>query len=303
MPQGQIITIAGAKGGCGKTTLATNLAAVLHDDGARLVCLVDLDLEFGDVSSMLALRPGASMVEILEQGGRLDNATVASLMTPYRPGLDCLLAPTRPGDSQRIPAVLVTQLLAVLPSIYDFVIVDTSSRFSPHVLAALDAADHQVLLTTPERPALKNLRITLDMLDLLTDHHGSRSVVFNRSDIRVQLPLRDVDALIRTPVAVRLPLRWEVPASVNEGVPLAERRTRVGHHWSGRPGPVRRLSDVLGAGRTSGEPDEPAVEGGERVGREDRHQRAGDHERSERQRRLAAAASARQHDHRDNRTQ
>lgn len=220
MPQGQIITIAGAKGGCGKTTLATNLAAVLHADGARLVCLVDLDLEFGDVSSMLALRPGASMVEILERGGRLDNATVASLMTSYRPGLDCLLAPTRPGDSQRIPAVLVTQLLAVLPSIYDFIIVDTSSRFSPHVLAALDAADHQVLLTTPERPALKNLRITLDMLDLLTDHHGSRSVVFNRSDIRVQLPLRDVDALIRTPVAVRLPLRWEVPASVNEGVPL-----------------------------------------------------------------------------------
>jgi Mrp family chromosome partitioning ATPase len=48
---GQIITVFAAKDGCGKTTLATNLAVVLHDGGARRVCLIDLDLESGDIAS------------------------------------------------------------------------------------------------------------------------------------------------------------------------------------------------------------------------------------------------------------
>jgi MinD-like ATPase involved in chromosome partitioning or flagellar assembly len=142
-------------------------------------------------------------------------------MTSYRPGLDCLLAPTRPGDATLIPVSLVSSLLVVLPRLYDFVVVDTPSRFSTHVLAALDAADHHVLVTTPDRPALKNLRATLDMLDLLPYDRIARSIVVNRSDVAADLPDSVLDQLVRSPIAGHLPSWNGIPASINRGEPLA----------------------------------------------------------------------------------
>jgi pilus assembly protein CpaE len=221
MADGRIITVFAAKGGCGKTTVATNLATVLYDRGAHRVCLLDLDLEFGDAAGMLGLRPERSMVDALPMADQLTPETVASLMTTYLPGFDCLLAPTRPGDARLIPASLVSGLLAVLPLGYDFVVVDTPSSFGAHVLAALDLADHQILVTTPERPALKNLRITLDMLDLLPYDRTARSIVINRSDARSGLPSGLLDQLVRSPIAGHLPSWDDVPASINRGEPLA----------------------------------------------------------------------------------
>jgi pilus assembly protein CpaE len=240
MADGQIITVFAAKGGCGKTTLATNLAVVLHATGNRRVCLVDLDLEYGDVSSMLGLAPDRSVMDALTFDGELGPVRLSALMTTFRPGLDCLLAPASPGDSQRIPAKLVGNVLTALPSVYDYVVVDTESHFSTHVLAALDAAHHLVLLTTLERPALANLRTTLDMLDVLTGHQGTRSIVVNRSDPRVDLPAAEVEALIKNPIAGSLPLRWEIPGSINQGVPLASADP---HHVFSQA--VRRLAGEL----------------------------------------------------------
>ncbi len=216
-PDGRIITVFSAKGGCGKTTLATNLAAVLHAGGGRRVCLVDLDLVFGDVASTLNLEPGRSLVDAL---GRLDADRVPGLVTPFRPGFDCLLAPAGPGEGARVPPGLVGDLLTLLPTLYDHVVVDTPAQFSANVLTALDSAHHQVLLTTPERPALKNLRLTLDMLDLLSYPRETRAIVINRSDSRIGLTAPEVEELVRGPIAGQLPSRWDVPASIDSGVPL-----------------------------------------------------------------------------------
>ncbi|MEU0093477.1 P-loop NTPase [Kribbella sp. NPDC006257] len=238
MANGQIITVFAAKGGCGKTTLATNLATVLHDRGTHRVCLFDLDLEYGDVAGVLGLRSERSMIDALANPAAtgdpsyrdpaatgdpsyrdLTAAQVFRMMTSYRPGLDCLLAPTRPGEAALIPVALVSRLLELLPLLYDFVVVDTPSGFSTQVLAALDAADHHVLVTTPDRPALKNLRATIDMLDLLQYDRTARSIVVNRSDAAADLP--DVlDQLVRNPIAGYLPSWNGVPASINRGEPL-----------------------------------------------------------------------------------
>ena len=70
---------------------------------------------------------------------------------------------------------------------FDFLVVDTPPQFTDHVLTALDASHVHVLLTTPDIPALKNLRITLDTFDLLDLPKESRLVVLNRSDAKVGL--------------------------------------------------------------------------------------------------------------------
>jgi pilus assembly protein CpaE len=218
---GRIVTVFSTKGGCGKTTLATNLAVVLHAGGQRRVCLVDLDLAFGDVAISLQLNPERTVVDAVAMGNRMDSTGVSSLLTSWRPGLDCVLAPVLPGDAEKVPPSVVTELLRVLRGMFDYVVVDTPAQFSEHVLAALDASHQHVLLTTPDVPALKNLRLTLDMLDLLSYDRGGRAVILNRADSRVGLTVADVERVVKSPLAERVPSSRDVPASTNRGVPIA----------------------------------------------------------------------------------
>jgi pilus assembly protein CpaE len=217
---GKVVTVFSPKGGSGKTTISTNLAVALNAAGGR-VCLIDLDLEFGDVAISLSLTPARTLVDAVttEVEGDEDDA-LALLTTAYRPGLDCILAPIEPGDASKIPADLITDLLALLRTRYDYVVVDTPSQLSENVLTALDASDHQVLLLNPELPSLKNLRLTLDMLDLLHYGHQRRSVIFNRADSAAGLSAAEVEEILRFPIAKHVPASRDVPASINRGVPI-----------------------------------------------------------------------------------
>jgi pilus assembly protein CpaE len=220
VPSGRIVTVFSTKGGCGKTTVATNLAVVLHAGGERRVCLVDLDLAFGDVAISLQLNPERTVVDAVAMGNHMDSTGVSSLLTTWRPGLDCVLAPVVPGDAEKVPPGVVTELLRVLREMFDYVVVDTPAQFSEHVLAALDASHQHILLTTPDVPALKNLRLTLDMLDLLSYDRGGRAVILNRADSRVGLTLADVERVVKSQVSERVPSSRDVPASTNRGVPI-----------------------------------------------------------------------------------
>jgi pilus assembly protein CpaE len=216
---GRVVTVFSAKGGCGKTTLAINLAVALAKDGRR-VCLVDLDLAFGDVAISVQLNPARTIVNALPMAGHVDTTGAASLLTRYRPGLDMLLAPTTPGDAEKIPPALIRELLTVLRGMYEFVVVDTPAQFSEHVLIAMDASAHHVLLTTPDVPALKNLRVTLDTFDMLSYPADIRSVVLNRADAKVGLTADDVTRVVRSPIVLHVPSSREVPVSINKGTPI-----------------------------------------------------------------------------------
>lgn len=219
-PNGRVLTIVAAKGGCGRTTLATNLAVVLNAGGSRSVCLVDLDLASGDVATALAVEPTHGLAD-LAGGGTLTNAAVDSLITPIWPNLDGVLVPATPGGAAAVSAAMVGDLLALLAMRYGHVVVDTPARISDQVLAALDASTDHLLVTTPERPALRSLRATLDILDLLGYEPSSRSVVLNRSDSQVGLTREDVLAIAKAPLTAELPSTVDIPLSLNRGVPLA----------------------------------------------------------------------------------
>lgn len=217
---GKIITVFTAKGGVGKTFLAINLGVVLAQRGANQVCVVDLDLSSGDVAISLLLDPVRTLADAVPMSGHIDTTGAASLLTPYRPGLDMLLAPVTPGDAEKVPPSLAGELLAVLRTMFDYVVVDTPPSLSEHVLTALDASAHHVLLTTPDVPALKNLRVVLDVLDMLSYPPEIRSVVLNRAEPKLRLTQEDVERVIRTPVAVQIPASRAVPISVNKGTPI-----------------------------------------------------------------------------------
>ena len=217
--EGKVVTVFSAKGGVGKTTFSTNLGAYLASTGAK-VLVVDLDLAFGDVGISLQMLPQNSIIDLVGMAGHLDEQGLKSVVTRHESGLDAACAPAEPSDADRIPGQTVSELLKVAKRCYDFVVVDTPPAFTEHVLAAFDNSDLLVLIATLDIPAVKNLRLTLDTLDLLGSPKEDRVIVLNRSDAKVGLRSEDVVAVIKQEIAVMVPNSTAVPASVNRGVPI-----------------------------------------------------------------------------------
>ena len=216
---GRVVTVFSAKGGVGKTTFSTNIGAYLASTGAQ-VLIVDHDLAFGDVAISLQLLPQNSIADLIGMAGHLDEQGLESVVTHHESGLDAAAAPAEPSDADRIAGAAIGELLRVAKRAYDYVIVDTPPAFTEHVLAAFDVSDLLVLIATLDIPAVKNLRLTLDTLDLLGNAKDSRVVVLNRSDAKVGLRAEDVVAAIKQDIAIMVPTSVAVPASVNRGVPL-----------------------------------------------------------------------------------
>jgi pilus assembly protein CpaE len=220
-----LITVFSAKGGCGKTTVASNVAAMAAAGGTR-VCLVDLDLPFGDVAISLQLGAERTLADSIPMAGHIDEMGVRSIVTVHPSGLHVLVAPIGPGEAERITPALVSDLLVQLKWMYDVVIVDTPPAFTEQVLAALDATDVFLLLATPDVPAVKNLKLTLEMLQLLGYDAEAQHVVLNRADAKVGLSLPDIEKALQRKVLSEVPSSRDVPASVNRGVPLGLEQPR-----------------------------------------------------------------------------
>ena len=216
---GRVVTVFSAKGGCGKTTIATNLAAAIADGGRRSVCLLDLDLAFGDVAIALQLFPAHTLADAVPIADTLDHTAIESLLTPHSPGLTTLVAPVEPGAAD-IPTPVVAAVLRILREMFEYVVVDTPPAFTDHVLAAFDESDVLALLATLDIPALKNLKLTLETLDLLNYPRDKWRIVLNRSDSKVGLAMNEVEKTLGVPIAAEIPSSRDVPASINRGVPI-----------------------------------------------------------------------------------
>lgn len=217
---GRILTVFSAKGGCGKTTLATNLAAAIADSGRGSVALVDLDLSFGDVAIALQLFPTHTIADAVPLGVDLDAPALLSLLTKHRSGLRALVAPMEPSAGEGIDTPLVIRILDLLSQEFDYIVVDTPPALDDNVLAAFDRSDVVALLATLDIPALKNLKLTLETLDLIGFDRERLKIVLNRSDSKVGLALSEVEKTLKAPVVAQIPSSRDVPASTNRGVAL-----------------------------------------------------------------------------------
>jgi pilus assembly protein CpaE len=215
---GRVVTVFSSKGGCGKTFLSTNLAVALSRSGAE-VALVDLDLHFGDVAIMLHLFPSHTIYDAA-QSPALDALTLKSFLTHHDAGIWTLVAPTEPTVADTINPGAIANILKLLRSAFDYVVIDTPPAFSEPVLGAFDESDWLVMLATLDVPSIKNLKLTLQTMELLHFPKHRIRVVVNRSDSKVGLRLPDVEKLLSAPVDATIPSSRSVPLSVNKGSPI-----------------------------------------------------------------------------------
>ncbi len=216
---GQVITVFSPKGGVGKTTVAVNLAVALGGSGAGRVCVVDLDLGFGDVAITLQLIPEHTISEAVEAEEHLDFALLETLLTRQE-NCSILAAPTHPDGKDRISPSLVRRILRILRQHFDFVVVDTAPAFDDQVLHAFDETDECVIVATLDVPTIKNVKVALETLDALNLVEGHRHLLLNRADDEVGLTPANVESLLKMPVTTALPTAFAVASATNHGRPI-----------------------------------------------------------------------------------
>ncbi|NLY56771.1 MAG: response regulator [Firmicutes bacterium] len=217
--EGRIVTVFSAKGGVGKTTIATNLAVALATEGFRVV-LVDLDLQFGDIALMLDLTPKRTITDLVGEG-ELTAELVGDYLLEHVSGVRVLPAPLRPEEAELVSPAQVQQILGLLKKDYDFVLVDTAPAFLGPILAALDLSEQILLLTTLELSALKNVKLSLETMLSLQYPPEKIRVIINRYATDIGISLDEYEKHLGVSTAGKIPSDGRtVVEAVNKGVPF-----------------------------------------------------------------------------------
>ena len=237
---GRVVTVFSPKGGIGKTVVSTNLAVSFAKYHKTRTLLLDLDLQFGDAAIMLGIEPEKTIYDLVVAPGELDSEKLAGYTTAHPCGLDILPAPIRPEDAELVTEGKLARLLEVARTSYDMIIVDTSPFFHGPMLATLDRTDILLLLCGLDIPTIKNVRLGLQTLELLSFPPERTRVILNRANTNVGLKRSEVEETLRTKVHVELPSDRAVPMAVNRGKPVA--LAEPGAEFSKA---IRDLSDMV----------------------------------------------------------
>ena len=219
---GRVITIMSAKGGSGKTVLATNLALLLTRIPDKKVALVDADLQFGDVCLVLQLEPRFTMVNAAHELHHLDAELLDSLLTEHPSGLKVLAAPLEPAFADDITTAGLMQMIDILRENYDYVIVDTASLLDELILSLVEKSDHIMMLVDMDLPSVKNAKLALETLRLLKFSTSNVQLIMNRSNSKSKLDNKEIEGALKMEIAASIPSDAIVAASVNEGRPVVE---------------------------------------------------------------------------------
>lgn len=164
---GDIVTVFGARGGLGTTTLAVNLAVLTAAMTNESVALVDLDLQRGDVAAFLNLTPTQSIAALAHTYSEVDNVFLEGIVTRHPSGVEVLSAPNDIEDADALSRTHVESALGLLRSAYRHVFVDTPRTLTDATIVAFEQATRILVLTDLSIPGLRAGRRSLELLGRL----------------------------------------------------------------------------------------------------------------------------------------
>jgi pilus assembly protein CpaE len=167
----------------------------------------------------MGIEPEKTIYDRVLAPGELDIEKLAGYTTKHQCGLDILPAPLRPEDAELVTESKITRLLEVARECYDVIVVDTSPFFHGPMLATLDRTDELLVLCGLDVPTLKNVRLALQTLELLSFPSTRIRYVLNRANTKVGLSKREVEGALKVSINAEIPSDRIVPVSVNRGTP------------------------------------------------------------------------------------
>jgi pilus assembly protein CpaE len=217
---GKIIVVYSPRGGVGRTMVSTNLALCLQTEDTPTI-VVDAALQFGDVAACLNLQTRNSLLDLVEQAGELDSELVDRIAVHHPSGLKVVAAPARPEQAESVQGAQVSKVIRFLATLFQYVVVDTSSALNESTIGAIDSSDVVVLIGAPDLPTIKNLRMFFDLSEALNLTPQKIVLIMNRMDKRFGISAEKVADLLKQPILAQIPLDDRVvPLSTNNGEPL-----------------------------------------------------------------------------------
>lgn len=213
------ISLFGAKGGVGRTSIAVNLAVALAQSTGERVGLVDLDLQFGDVAVMMNIHPKRTIAELMQESDDLDRELLESYLY-QRNGVHVLTAPNKPELAELVNEEGLTRLLQALASFHDYIVIDTPAAVNDITLSAFDQSESILMVVTPDLPSLKDNKRALDLAKTLSIQSKIK-LVLNRSGGGFGIEKEDVERSMEMRIDASFPNDAKlVKTAMNRGVPF-----------------------------------------------------------------------------------
>ena len=213
-----------AKGGCGATTVATNLAVSLASfNEMHPVALVDFNLYSGDVPAFLDISPRHTIVDISKNIERLDSDFLMGVLTRHVSGVYVLPSPG--GSMDMINPILpgdISKTLNIMRDVFDFTIVDAHCSFDPVDMTVFDLSDIILLISTLDVLSMRNAKRLMYTFFGLSYSEDKIKLVVNRYTKDSEIPLKEVEKRLKCKAFWLIPNDYPtVISSIDQGHPFA----------------------------------------------------------------------------------
>ena len=219
----QIFAFIGAKGGCGVTSVVTQLGALFASSFSKKTLVVDLHTDFGDAALYLGLtRYRYHFFELIENTDRLDAELLQSFLAHHSSGLDLIPAPEGNDTPRRILPGAIAQTFDFLKARYDYILVDMAPGLSDENLEMIRHCDQLHVITVAEVSALRNAVRHFDYLTRKEIPRERFRVILNRHQKRSLISEGEIEKTIGQRIYWKVPNQYaHVVKAINGGDPIA----------------------------------------------------------------------------------
>jgi len=227
----RVVVFYGSKGGVGTTTIAINAAIALHKEMGKRVCLVDANLQFGDHRVFLDLGLDRMSIVDLSTAPSFDLELIKHVLVKHESGIDLLLAPPSPETAELVTNEHLPQIVEMLESEYDYIVIDVDKRLDEVNLRIMDVAQAIYVVMTADLPCLKNVRLVLETISHLGYADNKVKLILNRSNAFTGINVKNAESALKRRIDHQI---------------INEYRTAIGALNSGAPFMYTKSDSVLG---------------------------------------------------------
>jgi pilus assembly protein CpaE len=219
---GQVISVFGAKGGVGATTVAVHLATYLAKKHKKRTLLVDHHHQLGHTSLYLGIKDNQYYFnDLIGVPGLLDADLLKGFVRRHSSGLDVLASPDKLAPPHQSTSEQFQASTSFLRRQYEYIVIDSSLHYGEMTAAIFAASDKIYVVATPDIAAIRDLSRCVEQLILDEAVKSRLQVVVNRKSARDTFGLRDIETAIHIPVSCSIPNSYkEVEHAINAGEPV-----------------------------------------------------------------------------------
>ncbi len=238
----QILSVAGATGGVGVSSIAVNLACALASEPDHSVVLLDLDLALGDADVFLDTIPEYTLADVAQNIDRLDLTLLKKSLTKHHSGVHLLPRPIQLHDTRLVTRDSLQRIIGLLKTSFTHLVIDTSKSFTPLDFLAFEESNDVLMVTQLDLPCLRNVVRLMMVFDESSALRDKVKIIVNRvGEDNGQISLKKSKDTIGRDIFWQIPNDYKVMVEVrNNGVPLVEHAPKATITQS-----IRQLANAL----------------------------------------------------------